>query len=58
MYDISGFADWLNEDKSKRSRPTPFEKLGLRDGAPPEAIKAFKEFCDAQKWADENHILL
>ena len=54
MYDISGFADWLNE--SKDGSLVPFEKLGLKENAPPEAIEAYKEFCEVQEWADENNI--
>ena len=48
-YDISGFGDWLNES----DEIVPFEKLGLKENAPPEAVKAFEEYCKVKKWADK-----
>ena len=41
------FSPWLNEDTSENG--ISLSKLGLKSDAPPDAVDAYKKYCDAHE---------
>ena len=55
------FYDWLNpepDDIGEDDDGTPWEELGLRDDAPPEAVAAYQKYIEDMARADEEGFLL